>query len=575
MPSSCFRHVKSSRRSAPPPSFSAGVIATLLVLVLETAAGGQDSVISADRILAHATHLASDALEGRAPGSMGEAATLQYLTDQFRQMGCEPGNPDGTYLQRVPLVGATVTNSPVFVLAIEHCDSLGDSPEEPIELRYGSDFVAWTLHQTPEISVEDAEFVFVGYGVVAPEYDWDDFKDADVAGKILVMLVGDPPHRDPSLFGGTAMTYYGRWTYKFEIAAEKGASGAIVVHTQAEAGYPWEVVVNSWTVEQFDAVRNDKGTSRCAVESWFTVDAAEMIFERAGRSFARACKEAVSRTFRPYSLGLKGSVCIKNELREIQSHNVVARLPGNSPEQADEHLIYTTHWDHLGIGIPVGGDSIYNGALDNASGVAGILEVARAFTESRDRLNRSVLFVMTAAEESGLLGADYYVDHPLYPLEQAVATINVDGLNVWGRTHDVIVVGWGQSDLDHYLTDAVSIQGRLVRPDNEPEKGYYFRSDHFPFAKKGIPALYTDGGVEYRDRPIEWATENRREYLRHRYHKPQDEVDPAWDLSGAVEDMEALFLVGLQIVTSELYPRWSESSEFNKAASAPLPGGGR
>jgi len=511
--------------------------------------------------MAHTRYLASDSLEGRAPGSNGEKLTLEYLKDQFRSIQVEPGNPNGTFVQAVPLVGTTVTNIPKLVLT--GIPRFGTS-NDTLRLRYGTDFVSWTLRQRPVVELERAELVFVGYGVIAAEYEWDDYKNVDVSGKYIVALVGDPPLPDPSMFNGPAMTYYGRWSYKLETAAKRGAAGVVVVHTAAEAGYPWGVVVNSWTNEQFDVVRPDKGVPRCTVESWVNAEAASLIFERAGRSFAKSREAAASRGFQPYSLGFEVSVRIENELREVRSHNVVARIPGQDPSLAAEHVIYTSHWDHLGRGVPVDGDSIYNGAQDNASGVAGILEIARAFSASRDALKRSVLFVITTAEESGLLGSEYYVEHPLYPLERTVATINVDGLNVWGRTSDMVVIGYGQSDLDRYLADAVANQGRSVRPDGEPEKGYYYRSDHFSFAKKGVPALYVGSGTKYRGKHDQWGKNKQREYLRLRYHKPQDEVDPTWDFSGGAQDMEALFLVGLEIATSGVYPQWGESSEFRE-----------
>jgi Zn-dependent M28 family amino/carboxypeptidase len=539
---------------------AAAVSAAALTAAALTADVAAQNDISAERIMAHAVYLASDELEGRAPGSRGETLTIQYLVDRFAAMGFEPCGPDGAYLQQVPLVGSTVTNSPELLVA---GGSGGD-----ISLEYGPEFVAWTLRQQALASVEATELVFVGYGVVAPEYGWDDYKGVDVAGKMIVMLVGDPPHPDQNIFAGPSMTYYGRWTYKFECAAEKGAAGAVVVHTEELAGYPWSVVESSWTGEQFDVVRADRGMSRCAVESWITESAAQAVFEQAGMSFEAARNEAASRKFRPYSLRLTGSARIESGLREVLSHNVVARLPGKDPDYTREHVIYTAHWDHLGRGKPVDGDSIYNGALDNASGVAGALEVARAFAGRRRELKRSVLFIMTTAEESGLLGARYYVGEPLLQLEYAVAMINVDGLNIWGRTFDMVIVGRGQSDLDACLSHAIAAQGRRLRPDSEPEKGYYYRSDHFPFAKAGVPALYADGGVHFRGRPDGWGMEARRRYLLDRYHKPQDEVDSSWDLSGAVEDMEALFLVGLRLATSADYPHWSDTSEFKSAGDA-------
>lgn len=514
----------------------------------------QDYGLSAKRMGETIALLADDQTGGRAPGSHGEELVLDYLVDTFKGMGYAPGAPDGTYLQEVPLVGMTMTNTPTLTVR-------GSGGYERV-FATGSEFVGWTLRQRESAAVANADMVFVGYGVVAPEYEWDDFRGVDVRGKIIVMLVGDPPHPDPSLFAGKAMTYYGRWTYKYENAAEKGAAGAIIVHDTEAAGYPWAVVENSWSGEQFDMVRDDAGASRCPFESWVTGDAARELFGAAGRDFDADKRAAASRDFRPVPLGLSGSVEIHNRLRRLTSHNVVARLEGRDEARKGEVVIYTAHWDHLGFGKVVEGDSIYNGALDNASGVAGVLEVAHAFAREREHLSRSVLFVMTTAEESGLLGAYYYADNPLFPLEKTVASINVDGVNVWGRTKDMVVVGYGQSDLDAILAEVVATQGRVLQPDSEPEKGYYYRSDHFPFAKKGVPALYSDSGVEFRGRPQGWGMERRQEYTRERYHKPQDEYDASWNLSGAIEDMTALYLVGYRLATSDRVPQWSETSEF-------------
>jgi Zn-dependent M28 family amino/carboxypeptidase len=533
-------------------------IATAAVVL---AASSRDASVSADRMLAHVKYLASDELEGRGPGSRGEELAVAYLSSQLKELGCKPGNPDGSYTQKVPMYGFEVTNAPELVVR-----------GKDAEKRYatGKQFVGWTLRQMPEASVKDAEIVFVGYGVDAPEYQWNDFK-TDVRGKVVVMLVNDPPLSDASLFGGKAMTYYGRWTYKFEQAAALGAAGAILVHNTNDAGYPWAVVENSWSGEQFDVVRSDKGASRCAFESWITEEAARDLFSTVGRSFDDDKTAAGSKDFQPVALGLNASVDIKLRARSLESHNVVAKVAGTG-ERADEWIVYTAHWDHLGIGKPADNDSIYNGALDNASGVAGVMEVARAFAAHKRPLQRSVLFVFTTGEESGLLGAVHYTNHPLYPLEKTIAEINVDGLNIWGRTEDMVVVGYGQSDLEQTLADAIAPMNRRIAPDSEPEKGYYYRSDHFPFAKKGVPALYADSGVEYRDRPAGWGLERRKEYVASRYHKPQDEYDASWDLSGAAEDMDALFRVGLTLANSEQTPQWSEKSEFRRARDAMLRG---
>jgi Zn-dependent M28 family amino/carboxypeptidase len=536
-----------------------GALSALCVWV----AFARDATISAERMLDHVKYLASDELEGRGPGSRGEELTVKYLVDQLKKSGCAPGNPDGSYTQKVPMYGFEVTNAPALVVR---------KTADKSEKRYagGQQFVAWTLRQVPDASVRDAELVFVGYGVDAPEYQWNDFK-TDVRGKVIVMLVNDPPVADAAMFGGKAMTYYGRWTYKFEQAAALGAAGAILVHNTSDAGYPWAVVENSWSGEQFDVVRSDKGASRCAFESWLTEDAARDLFRAVGRSFDDDKKAACSRDFQPVALGLTTSMEIRVQSRTIESNNVVAKVTG-SGAHADEWIIYTAHWDHLGVGKPADNDSIYNGALDNASGVAGVMEVARAMAAHERPLMRSVLFIFTTGEESGLLGATHYTNHPLYPLEKTIAEINVDGLNIWGRTEDVVVVGYGQSDLEETLSVVIAPMNRRIAPDSEPEKGYYYRSDHFPFAKKGVPALYADSGVEYRDRPAGWGLERRKEYVAERYHKPQDQYDNLWDLSGAAEDMDALFRVGLTLANSERTPQWSEKSEFRRAREAMMRG---
>ncbi|MFQ5510263.1 MAG: M28 family metallopeptidase [Candidatus Krumholzibacteriia bacterium] len=529
---------------------------------IETMAAG----FSADRLRTHIEYLSADELEGRSPGSEGEALTLDYLAEQYREMGLSPGNPDGSFLQEVPLIGSTVINRPPLRL---------ESGDGVVELRYMEDFMGWTLRKQENVSVDDAELVFVGYGIVAPEYDWNDYKDVDVAGKVIVMLVGDPPLPDTTLFGGRAMTYYGRWTYKFEIAAEKGAAGAIVIHEDAAAGYPWEVVSNSWSGEQFDIERPGKGADRCALESWITTPSATRVFEGAGLELAHMYESALSREFRPVPLGINARCAIRSTFRNIRSYNLVARLEGTDAKLKDECIIYTAHWDHLGMGNPAQGDSIYNGALDNATGVAATLEIARAFVANRRLARRSILFVNTTGEESGLLGSKHYAEHPLYPLASTVAMINIDGLNVWGRTKDVVVIGYGFSDLDQYLGRAIRAENRYLKPDSEPEKGYYYRSDHFPFAKKGVPALYADSGTEFVDRPGDWGSKVRDEYTRTRYHKPQDEFDPEWNLSGAVEDLNAYFRVGMMIAAADAYPRWSARSEFREIRERSLRASGR
>lgn len=524
--------------------------------------------IRKSRLLGEITTLASNKFEGRAPASRGETLTVSFLEREFKKLGLQPGNPNGTYLQKVPMVGIKADPGAELTFA-------KDRTREAMKLRFATDFAAWTKRVEPQASI-DSELVFVGYGVVAPEYHWDDYKDVDVRGKVLVMLVNDPPvpdprdpsQLDPHMFKGKAMTYYGRWTYKYEIAARKGAAGALIVHETGPAGYPWAVVQSSNTVELFSLLTPDQGRSRCAVEGWITTDRAEALFRLAGQDFSTLHRAAATPGFRPVPLGVKASLVLKNRIRKINSTNVIARLPGDDPRLRDQYVIYTAHWDHLGVGSSVNGDSIYNGAADNASGTAGLLEIARAFTKVQPRPRRSVLFLSVTAEEKGLLGSEYYAEHPLYPLKNTLADINMDGLNMHGFTKDIVVVGLGNSTLDNYVKEVAAEQHRVVVPDAEPEKGFYFRSDHFSFAKQGVPALDPNEGVDYVGRPAGWGLKLRAKYVAEDYHKPSDEVKPDWDLSGAVQDLQLLFSVGYRVANADEYPTWSKESEFRAKREA-------
>ncbi len=498
--------------------------------------------------MAHIEVLSSDDFGGRAPGSPGEEKTVAYLTEAFRSYGLRPGNPDGTYLQQVPLVGITATEA-------SHLSIVRGREEE--ELAVGLGYVAWTKRVVEEVDV-DAELVFVGYGVVAPEYGWDDYKDIDVEGKVLVMLVNDPPLE--GAFGGNAMTYYGRWTYKFEIAAERGAAGAFIVHETVPAGYPWEVVSGSWMGESFDLETPDKNMGRVAVEGWFSLNAARAIFEGAGLDYDELKRAAADRSFRPVSLGTRMKASIVNELRNVSSANVIAKLEGS--EAPGETVLYLAHWDHLGTQPSMEGDNIFNGAYDNATGVAGLLELARVFSELDPAPRRSVLFLAVTAEEQGLLGSRYYAENPLYPIAETVAGINMDGLNVWGRTSDVTVVGMGQSSLDELAAEIAGRQGRTLIPNPEPEKGFYYRSDHFELAKVGIPAFYADVGITFEGRPEGWGESRREIYTAEDYHKPSDEIKDWYELSGMVQDLELFYGMGLELARTESWPEWSETSEF-------------
>lgn len=517
-------------------------------------------------LLAHTKMLASDAFEGRLPGTKGEDTTVAYLEEQFRKMGLKPGNTDGTYVQKVPLVG--VTPKPTADLAFS-------TSAKTDRLVWRDDYVGWTSRVVDTTALTNSELVFVGYGVEAPEFAWDDYKGIDLTGKTMVVLVGDPPVADPSdpakldpkTFGGRAMTYYGRWTYKYEMGAARKAAGVIIVHETGPAGYGWGVV-RGFADERFGLRMPDGNSGRTAFEGWITLEQTRKLFASAGKDFDALKKAAVARDFKPVPLGVTASVAIANTLRNVDSRNVAALLPGR--EKPDELVIYTAHWDHFGIGEPVNGDRIYNGAVDNASGTAGLLEVARAFTRLSQAPKRSVLFLAVTAEEQGLRGSEYYAEHPIYPLEKTLANINIDGLGVHGRTRDLVVIGLGASDLDDYAREAAAEQGRTLAPDAEPEKGSYYRSDHFPMAKQGVPAFYTDEGVDFIGKPKDFAQKMRDSYLANRYHKPQDEVQPTWDLSGAAEDLKLLVAVGLRVAEADRYPEWKPGTEFRARREAQL-----
>jgi len=516
------------------------------------------TTITSGGLAAHIQTLASDAFQGRAPSSPGEERTVAYLQAEFEKLGLEPGN-GGSWVQEVPLV--SLTASPDAKLMIQ-------SPARQFVLDYGTDFMAWTKRVVGIVSVQRSELVFVGYGVVAPEWEWNDYEGLDVRGKTVVILVNDPgfARKDTTLFDGPAMTYYGRWTYKYEEAARQGAAAAIIVHETEPAGYPWDVVVGSWKGAQFDLVADDEGASRVAVEGWIPGDRARELFQAAGFDYDSLKLRADQRGFRPVPLGLQASVALRNTVRRSVSRNVVGLLPGS--RRPEEVVIYMAHWDHLGRDTTQEGDQIFNGALDNATGTAGLLELARAFTSLATRPARSVAFLAVTAEEKGLLGSAYYGQHPIWPPAQTVAAINMDGMNIYGRMRDVVIVGYGKSELDDYLIAAATEQGKRVDPDPEPEKGFYYRSDHFSLARVGIPALYADAGIDHVEHGAEWGRTRRDEYTAERYHKPSDEYDPSWDLSGAVEELQLLFRVGYRLAAGRDWPNWRDGTEFKAARDA-------
>jgi Zn-dependent M28 family amino/carboxypeptidase len=551
------------------------LIAAAFIPAALPAQGAEPSfpAIDGSAVLGHTKVLASDAFEGRAPGTPGEERTVAYLTGQLQKIGLQPGNPDGTWVQRLRLVGTTVQGTPPLVFRKGTAER---------RLAWRDDYVAWTKRVVERVGLDASDLVFAGYGVQAPEYQWDDFKGVDVRGKTIVVLVGDPPvpdparpgRLDPRVFGGKAMTYYGRWTYKYEIGAKLGAAGVLIVHETEPAGYPFAVVQGK-TTEQLDLETPDGNASRAAVEGWITLEQAKALFQMAGKDFEALKRKAATRAFRPVPLGVTVTVSLVNSIRKVPSANVVARLEGSDPVLKNEWVVYTTHWDHFGIGPAVNGDTVYHGAIDNASGTGGLVELARAFAGTRPRPRRSILFLFVTGEEQGLLGSTGYAAHPLYPLAKTVAVLNLDALNVHGRTRDLTIVGLGLSDLDDVVREAAAAQGRVVRPDPMPEKGSYYRSDHFPFAQKGVPSVHAGGGVEYVGKPADYGRRIREEYIRNDYHKPSDAVRPDWDMSGAVEDLTLYLRAGYEVASAATRPEWKPGTEWKPLRDAMMKPGTR
>jgi Zn-dependent M28 family amino/carboxypeptidase len=520
--------------------------------------------ITPDGLLAHIKVLASDEFEGRSPGTKGEDLSVKYITDQFKKIGLKPGNPDGTYTQEVPLAGIKSEPRMSFVIG-----------DKSMDLKYPDDFVASSARLQPEIKIEKSDVVFVGYGVVAPEYGWDDYKNADVRGKTLLMLIGDPPVPDPKdpsklddkMFKGKAMTYYGRWTYKYEIAAKKGAAAAIIIHETEPAAYPWQVVRSSWSKENFELDNANKNMDAVSARSWITLDVAKKLFADSGQDFDSLKKSAIAKDFRPVVLNAKANIQIKQQVRSFKSHNVIGKLEGSDPKLNGEYVMYTAHWDHLGSHPELQGDQIFNGAIDNASGVASVIELAAAFMKINPPPQRSVLFMATTAEEAGLLGAKFYAEHPLYPLEKTLADINLDSMNVWGKARDIEDLSLGFSTLDDLLAAAAKGQGRSAIPDSRPDKGKIYRADNFEFSKVGLPSLYIGKGEHLLSR-TETAPLRSDEFDSTDYHQVTDEIHPDWDLSGAVQDVQLVFEVGYEVANGDKFPEWKPGSEFRVKGSA-------
>lgn len=501
----------------------------------------------------HLTVLSADSFEGRKPFSPGEALTVEYLSQQFREMGLEPGNGD-SYFQEVPLVMIDGSSSETMKVA---------GQGKNFDLKLGENFVAYTERVVDKVEISGSELVFCGFGIVAPEYNWNDYEGLDMKGKTAVVLVNDPGFQsgDSSLFKGDIMTYYGRWTYKYEEAARQGAEGVLIVHSTVPAGYPWLVVQNSWSGGKLGLEMADGNMSKCAMQGWITRDAAIQLFKASGQQIDDYVAMARSRDFKPFSLNLNISLTIDNKIEKNTSKNVVAKISGATAP--DEYVLYSAHWDHLGIGLrDEKGDSIYNGANDNASGTAGLLAIAEAFAKLKEKPARSVVFLAVTAEEQGLLGSEYYARNPIYPPSKTVANINMDGLNGYGPMKDLTVIGFGQSELDDYAEKLAQEQGRYVKPDPDPGKGYFFRSDHFNFAKVGIPAIFASGDYEHMTKGVDYIEEQKKDYLANRYHRPGDHYSENYRLGGVVQDASLFFKLGYQLANGQDWPKWKEGSEF-------------
>jgi len=523
--------------------------------------------ITAASLQARTAMLASDEFEGRAPATAGEEKTVAYLEREFRSLGLQPGNPDGTFIQKVPMVGITSKTTATF--------TVGGKTITPSGL---TDYVALSRRVTPQIDVKNSDVVFVGYGVVAPEYGWDDYKGLDVRGKTVLMLINDPAviradgKLDETMFKGTAMTYYGRWTYKYEIASAKGAAACLIIHETGPAGYPFAVVGGSWGRENFDLVTADKNASRVAVEGWLTLDTAKQLLSAAGQNFDTLKAAAVTKQFKPVALSAQASFSVKQTTRDVASKNVIAKLDGADAQLRNEYLVYTAHWDHLGRDPSLTGDQIFNGALDNATGTAVLLELAQGFASlpAAARPKRTLLFLAVTAEEKGLLGARYYATHPLYPLKKTVANINMDGAQTNGPSRDLEVIGYGNSTLDDLAATLLKKANRVLVPDTDPAKGYFYRSDHFEFAKEGVPAFYTKRGTDLLGQPAGYGKKRDEDYTSADYHKVSDEIKPWWNFEGTAQDTQFLYDLGREVANTSKWPEWKPGTEFKAKRDAML-----
>ena len=518
------------------------------------------SLINEASIRGHVRFLADDLLEGRGPGSRGDELTQLYISTQFEALGLQPAAGNGEWLQPFPLVGVRTIAPPNVVFK---------NDDKTVSLKSVEDFMSTIGRPAEQARLQDAELVFVGYGIEAPEYGWDDYKDVDLTGKVLVMMNNDPAS-DPELFEGRRRLYYGRWDYKYEIAAQKGAAGAIIIHTTPSAGYPWQVIQTSWSGEEFELLGNNG--KRLELKGWGTEKGLREVVKMSGFDLDELRERAESRDFRPIPLETTLSIELEGVVRKQNTANVLGLLPGSDPEVSDEVLIYMAHHDHLGMGVErdLRGDNIYNGAVDNATGVAALLTMAKAYSQLNPRPRRSILFAAVGAEEQGLLGSRFFAENPTLQPGKMAAVINMDGTNIIGRTHDVNVIGYGKSNLDATVLAVAKSQKRIVTPDHFPDRGYYYRSDQFSLAKIGVPGVYLHSGIEVVGKPAGWGKQQLDEWVEKIYHQPSDEYSEDWNLSGALEDTRLLYEVGRRIANQANLPTWTAGDEFEAARKKAL-----
>ena len=514
----------------------------------------KNASLNAEIIQKHLAELSSDKYMGRMPCTEGGKMAVEYITDELKNLGLKPGN-SGSYKQEVPLL--TIDGQISNVMSVT-------TGKKTMNWQKGKDFVVHSERKVDRVELKDSELVFCGYGIVDPSRNWNDYAGIDMKGKTAVILINDPGYGgdDPNFFKGDIMTYSGRWDYKYDIADAQGADGLIIIHTTPTAGYPWFVVESSWTGPQQGLSGIDR-TADCGIKGWITLEKAKELFEECGLDITEQITASRKQGFKPISMGATVTVSVDNSYDECISHNVIGMIEGS--KYPDEYIIYTAHWDHIGVGKVVEGDSIYNGALDNASGVATLLGIAEAFTAKDNRPERSIVFLIVTAEEQGLLGSEYYVENPLYPLNRTVCNLNMDGVNPAGFMKDLTITGMGYSNMDMYAKEAASNQGRYILEEQEPEKGYFFRSDHFNFVKKGIPALYAEGGYDHAEKGKEYAKEFKDDFVAQRYHAPSDEYDEAtWNMDGMMQDGQLYFDIGQIISSSDEWPKWNNGVEFSR-----------